>query len=102
MRSKQHRQTLTYKGLAKLMYHRNAQGVLDKILGHIAFFCIDHDLPPLTSIVVGQGRGTPGKDIPIDLANLDREREKVYATDWYKIYPPSADERHASYTAQTK
>jgi hypothetical protein len=41
------RQTLTYKLLAKLMYHRDAQGVLDKILGHIAFYCIDHDQPRL-------------------------------------------------------
>jgi len=91
------RQTLTYKGLARLMYQRDAQGVLDKILGHIAFYCIDHDLPPLTSIVVAQGRGTPGQDIPIDLAKIDKEREKVYANDWYNIYPPSADELHSSF-----
>jgi hypothetical protein len=96
------RQTLTYKGLAKLMYQRKAQGVLDKILGHIAFYCIDNDLPPLTSIVVGQGRGTPGHDIPIDLANLDREREKVYAHDWYNIYPPTAVELHACYLGHNK
>jgi hypothetical protein len=91
------RQTLTYKGLARMMYHRDAQGVLDHILGHIAFYCIDNDLPPLTSIVVGLGRGTPGHDIPIDLTKIDTEREKVYARDWYDIYPPSADELHACY-----
>src|SRR5689334_14555611 len=91
------RQTLTYKGLATLMYRRAAAGVLDKILGHIAFYCIDHDLPPLTSIVVGQSRGTPGRDIPMDLTKRDKEREKVYATDWYDIYPPSAEELHTSY-----
>jgi hypothetical protein len=96
------RQTVTYKGLARLMYHRDAQGVLDKILGHIAFYCIDHKLPPLTSIVVGQGRGTPGHDIPMDLEKRDTEREKVYATDWYNIYPPSAEELHAFYTQHTK
>jgi hypothetical protein len=61
------RQTLTYEGLAQLMYRRNAAGVLDKILGHIAFYCIDEGLPPLTSIVVGKKRGAPGHDIPIDL-----------------------------------
>jgi hypothetical protein len=91
------RQTLTYKGLARLMYRRDAQGVLDKILGHIACYCIDHKLAPLTSIVVGQGRGTPGHDIPMDLSKRDKERENVYATDWYDIYPPSAEELHASY-----
>jgi hypothetical protein len=95
------RKTLTYKGLAKLMYRREAQGVLDKILGHIAYYCIDNNLPPLTSIVVGLRRGTPGHDIPIDLAKIDSERERVYATDWYDIYPPSADELHACYESHT-
>ncbi len=76
------RQTLTYKRLARLMYRRDAPGVLDKILGHMAYYCIDHTLPPLTSIVVGQGRGTPGQNIPMNLAKRDKDREKVYATDW--------------------
>ena len=53
------RQTLTYLGLSQKMYKKNAQGVLDKILGHVAFYCDDNDLPALTSIVVGKGRGTP-------------------------------------------
>jgi hypothetical protein len=90
------RQTLTYEGLAQLMYRRKAQGVLDRILGHIAFYYIDEDLPPLTSIVVGKKRGAPGADIPIDLSQFDAERERVYATDWYNIYPPSAEELSAA------
>jgi hypothetical protein len=94
--SAMNRQTLTYEGLAQLMYRRKAQGVLDRILGHIAFYCIDEDLPPLTSIAVGKKRGAPGADIPINLAQLDTERERVYATDWYNIYPPSADELSAA------
>jgi hypothetical protein len=83
------RQTLTYKGLSQLMYQKNAAGVLDKILGHVAFFCVDNKLPALTSIVVGKGRGTPGKDIPVDPKTMDREREKVYVYDWYNVYPPT-------------
>lgn len=86
------RQTLTYEGLSLLMYRRKAAGVLDRILDHIAFYCIDHDLPPLTSIVVGKKRGAPGGDIPIDLNHIDTERERVYTTDWYNIYPPSEDD----------
>ena len=95
------RQTVTYQGLSRLMYGKSAAGVLASILGHIAFYCIDHDLPPLTSIVVGKRRGTPGEEIPIDPATLDQEREKVYQRDWYDIYPPSeaklstASSRHA-------
>jgi hypothetical protein len=86
------RQTLTYEGLAQFMYRRRAQGVLDRILGHIAFYCINEGLPPLTSIVVGKKRGAPGDDIPIDLKQIDSERERVYREDWFDIYPPTAEE----------
>lgn len=92
-----HRQTLTYEGLSVLMYGKKAQGVLDKILGHIAFYCNDNGLAPLTSIVVGKGRGTPGADIPIDINELDSERERVYVADWYDVYPPTRDELHEFY-----
>lgn len=96
------RQTFTYKGLSQLMYGRDAAGVLDKILGHIAFFCRDNNLPPLTSIVVGKGRGTPGADIPVDPKVMDREREKVYSYDWYNLYPPSPKQLADSFSRNSK
>jgi hypothetical protein len=96
------RQTLTYEGLSLLMYRRKAQGVLDKVLGHVAFYCNDNDLPALTLIVVGKKRGTPGTDIPMDLERRDTERERVYAEDWYDIYPPSAEELRESFVRNTK
>lgn len=96
------RQTVTYLGLSRLMYQKDAPGVLDKILGHIAFYCLDHGLPPLTSIVVGKGLGKPGNDIPVDLSTIEAQRELVYNTDWYNLYPPSRDELLASYEANTK
>lgn len=96
------RQTLTYEGLSLLMYRRKAQGVLDKVLGHVAFYCNDNGLPALTSIVVGKKRGTPGADIPMDLERRDTERERVYAEDWYDIYPPSAEELRESFVQNTK
>jgi len=49
------RQTVTYKGLSKLMYGKEAAGVLAAILGHIAFYCEDNNIPPLTALVVGIG-----------------------------------------------
>lgn len=91
------RQTTTYEGLSRLMYNKNAQGVLDKILGHIAYYCLDNKLPALTSIVVGKRRGTPGQDIPVDLSKIDGLREKVYAFDWYNVYPPSEIELKAAF-----
>lgn len=74
------------------MFQKQASGVLDKTLGHIAFYCDDHGLPPLTSIVVGKKRGTPGHDIPLEPEKYDQAREEVYDYDWYDIYPPTAEE----------
>jgi hypothetical protein len=92
------RQTLTYEDLALLMFRRHAAGVLDATLGHIAFYCIENDLPPLTSIVVGKHRGRPGGDISIDLESLDEQREKVYRYDWYNARPPSEEELTEAYS----
>jgi len=91
------RRTLTYEGLSLLMYKKPAAGVLDRILGHVAFYCNDNDLPPLTAIVVGKRRGTPGDDIPIDQSTIDLQREAVYGEDWYDIYPPTEDELRQSF-----
>lgn len=96
------RQTLTYELLSTRMYGKKAAGVLDKILGHVAFHCKENELPPLTSIVVGKKRGTPGQDIPIDLATVDAQREETYQFDWYNIYPPSAKELAAAFGRNTK
>jgi hypothetical protein len=93
------RQTVTYESLSELMYRKKAQGVLAKILGHIAYFCSSHGLPPLPVIVVGKGRGTAGEGIPVEHQALDIEREKVYAFDWYNIVPPSEDELANAYAA---
>ena len=71
------------------MYGRQAAGVLAGVLGNIAHFCIDNDIPPLTAIIVGKRRGAPGTDIPVDPSSIDEERENVYRFNWYDIYPPS-------------
>ena len=96
------RQTITYEGLSRLMYGKSAAGVLASILGHIAFFCIDNELPPLTSIVVGKRRGTPGDEIPIDPASIDEVREQVYGYNCYDVYPPSERELDKAYSRHTK
>jgi len=96
------RQTTTYKGLSKLMYQKDAPGVLDEILGHIAFYCINYELPALTSIVVAKGRGTPGQDIPVDLATIDKQREEVYELDWYNIKPPHDTELKSAFDGHVK
>lgn len=92
------RQTLTYLRLSELMYEKPAQGVLDRILGHVAYYCKDNGLPILTCIVVNQGTGLPGQDIPMSLKQLNAERERVYAENWYDIHPPSPKALLAAFT----
>ena len=91
------RQTITYERLSELMYNKKAAGVLDKILGHVAYYCNENGLPPLTSVVVGKGRGTPGEDIPMNLQEFDARREDVYAFDWYDVHPPAAADLKEAY-----
>jgi hypothetical protein len=91
------RQTVTYELLSELMYEKQAAGVLAKILGHVAFYCIENHIPPLTALVVGKGPGKPGDRIPVDPAKIDEEREKVYQYNWYNVYPPSEAEFTAAY-----
>jgi hypothetical protein len=67
-------------------------------LGQIAFYCTAHELPTLNSNVVGKKRGTPGKNLPLDPEDFDKERERVYATNWYDVYPPSEAELEMSYS----
>lgn len=91
------RQTVAYVGLSKLMYGREAAGVLARILGHIAFYCQDNNIPVLTALVIEKGLGRPGDRIPLDPEKIDEERERVYEHNWYDIYPPSEAELVAAH-----
>jgi hypothetical protein len=95
------RQILTYQLLSEKMYGKPASGVLDKILGHIAFFCKDNKLPPITAIVVNKGKGKPGKAIPTNLTKIDENREKVYQTNWFDIIPPTPKQLETSFSQNT-
>ena len=85
------RQTQTYKSLSVLMYGKTAAGVLAQILGHIAAYCNENELPPLTTLVVNEKTGLPGEEIPVD-EDLNSLRETVYKFDWYDLYPPTPEE----------
>jgi hypothetical protein len=93
------RQTVTYERLSELMFGKSAAGVLDRILGHVAFFCMAENLPPLTSIVVGKWGGTPGAGIPVNQSDMDAERERVYRDNWYDVHPPTAEDLKSAYEA---
>lgn len=95
------RQIHTYKTLSELMYGSPAQGVIAPVLGHIACYCNEYNLPLLTALVVNQETGLPGGGIPTN-KDLNAEREKVYAYTWYDVYPPSEDELKEIYDRGTK
>jgi len=79
------------------MYRKSAAGVLAQILGHIAFYCKENRVSPLTTLVVVKARGKPGYRIPVDPSKIDRERESVYEFDWFDIHPPSEEELADAY-----
>lgn len=86
------RQTITYEKLGDAMFGRRAAGVLAQTLDLIARHCKAHGFPPLTAVVVGTGRGTPGTGIPTGIANIDRDRETVYECKWFTYFPPTLEQ----------
>lgn len=95
------RQTHTYKSLSTLMYGNPAQGVIARVLGHIALYCHQNDLPLLTVLVVNEKTGLPGEGIPTS-GDLHSLRELVFRTDWYSIYPPTEQELEEAYKSNSR
>lgn len=81
----------TYHKLSQQMFRHPAQGVLAGILGCIAWWCSDHELPILTTLVVNSTTGECGDGLPLK-GGIHEERMRVLDTDWYDIVPPSAFE----------
>lgn len=88
------RQIITYKMLAGLIGYRGS-GVLGDPLAYVAYWCKQNKLPPLTSIVVNEKTGLPGKGIPIK--KTPTFREQVYGFQWFKIVPPTREEFREAY-----
>lgn len=92
------RGTILYGDLAVRMFRSRALRNIGKILGHIAYYCDDHDLPRLNCVVVNKS-GRPGTGIPED---SDAIREEVHAHDWYDVVPPTPTELKSSYDKARK
>lgn len=84
------RQILTYGHIADLIGYKGS-GTLDRQLGHIMYFCMENNLPPLTIIVVNLTEGKPGGGLILD-GDESELREKVYKYNWYNLIPPTTDE----------
>ena len=79
------RQSLTYGHVARYLEFDGA-GVLAQTLGEIMYYCKAKGLPPLTCLVVNKRTGIPGSGLST-VANLPRDREAVYKTNWFALAP---------------
>ena len=82
----------TYGGLARKLGIDNAAGVFGAYLGPIMDYCQQHDLPPLTILVINQETGLPGPGLTSLEPELHGpERVRVFEHDWLAMPPPSTD-----------
>lgn len=84
-----HRQTMTYEILGRLT-GMHAAG-LGPVLEHLQSYCLIHDLPPLTAIVVNKGTGLPSEGF-VAASNVPRAFIQVFEHDWMSRACPSPDE----------
>jgi len=80
------RKTYRYGKVADILGFGGA-GVLAPILGCIMWYCQENNLPPLTVLVVNAETGLPGEGLTT-LEDVNRDREAVFAYDWFSIEPP--------------
>lgn len=92
------RQILTYDILAEMLGFGGA-GVFSQTLGHIMFWCLDNDLPPLTVLVVNKGTGSPGPGLG-EADDLNSTRERVFAYNWYNLLPPNPEQLKSAYKSR--
>lgn len=88
------RQVLTYPILGK-MIGVPARG-LARHLGHIMHYCHRAGLPPLTVLVVQKKSGKPGDGFTT-FEDLHRDRERVFAHDWYRMRPLTVTDLQAGH-----
>jgi hypothetical protein len=85
------RQILTY-GLIGKLTGLPAQGVGQQ-LGPIQSFCFLNKLPGLTSLVVHETDGLPGKGFTaVELERVFGEQARVFSFDWLSLGPPSPEQ----------
>lgn len=84
------RQILTYERIADLVgIGRAGKGAIavGRYLGVLMSYCDENGLPPITALVVKKGSGKPGSGLETLSHYPDRDRERVFAHDWFKMKP---------------
>ena len=82
------RRTVTYGELDNDIGY-GAPNLMGDQLRRIAAYCRAYQLPDLTVLVVNQDTGVPGV---ATVANVDREREHVFAVGWFRRLPPTLED----------
>ena len=84
-----HRQTITYQQLGQVtgMF----TGGLGRVLEPIQAYCVTHQLPPLTVLVVQKDTGLPGHGFTAAQAvQVASDQAKVFDFDWLRHGNPQA------------
>ena len=79
------RQTLTYELVGKLTNMHTA-GV-GAVLEPVQSYCLLHNLPPLSVLVVNKATGLPGTGF-IAATDVPREFNRVFEYDWLSVSCP--------------
>ena len=82
------RQTLTYDLAGRLIGVPRAG--LGQLLEPVQSYCLLHELPPLTALVVSSETGLPGTGFTA-AADVPRTQQRVFAYDWVAHGCPSPD-----------
>jgi hypothetical protein len=86
------RQTVTYDDLARRI-DRGGPNLLARPLDLITRWCQHHRVPAIASLVVEQATGLPAPGFAaVSRDEIPREQERVWAFDWYAIFPPTIEE----------
>lgn len=89
------RQTLTYGQVAKLIGAPTAG--LGQLLEPIQSYCLVHDLPPLTLLVVQRETGLPGSGFTgASAPEFARKQAETFAEDWLTHGNPNPERLEAT------
>lgn len=95
------RKTVQYQELTDLMGYADNR-LVGTILGRIAYYCTENNLPPLSIIAVNK-EGIPGGGFSIvDAHDFDRSREEVFSYPWFKLFPPSTSQLEECFDRATQ
>lgn len=85
---------LTYEEVSHLTGLPNTSG---HALGHLYYYCVKHDLPLLSALVVKKGTGKPHPHAPYDSMDIPAEHRRCFAHDWLNTPVPSVQELDDTY-----